>query len=166
MRSEVVNLTRRYSGVVIPADPNCYASGVLSDIVGSMIRLGETKSVRISAEIVEEKGEEKVSVVTLEKDTDGKSLLWIGTFRYWYPGLDRIVKDWKTGESSKVKSIQCDTPSGVPVVEFVETPRERLKRERYEIVHANNERKVSDLEASASLIKSIDTYLAATEGEK
>lgn len=72
--------------------------------------------------------------------------------------LRSVVKDWKPGESRKVKTINFETPSGVPEVEFVETPRERLKRAKAEAFNKE------DFESGYSvLFKAVSDYLDATE---
>ena len=159
MRSEVRNLNRTSTECVVP-DNARPVWRILSDLLPE-IPVGETKSVRISAEIVGEKGEEKVgSKAVLEKFPrgDGGQLFLDGDI-----DLRSIFKDWQPGESRKVKSILFDTPDGVPVVEFIETPRERLARavDEWKTVYEPSSRSQVD----GSLVDAIDDYLAATEGE-
>ena len=57
------------------------------------IKMGETKSVRISVEIVNEKGEEKVGSKLVKSCIDGLAYLAGGRCQ----PLDAVVKDWKWG---------------------------------------------------------------------
>ena len=155
MRSEVVKIHRYDINHAMPGTPDRrIASNLLSEMCPE-IKVGETKSVRISVEIVDEKGEEKVgSKAVLEKFPrgDGGQLVLDGDI-----DLRSIFKDWQPGESRKVKSILFATPDGVPVVEFVETPRERLKRALKE-----SENMVFP-EQFRHITKECHVYLAATE---
>ncbi len=87
-----------------------------------------------------------------------KACLWIGVYGYWYPAFDHIVKDWEDGEARPVKIIRFDTPSGVPVVEFIETPRERLRR-------ALNAASILDAQSLPNLYTAVNEFFTATEGE-
>lgn len=68
--------------------------------------------------------------------------------------LAKLLPDMKVGETRNVKV----------TVEFVETPRERLKRAvaAWEKVYQPHEQSMRD----KALIQAIGDYLAATEGEK
>ena len=154
MRSEVRNLNRTSTECVVP-DNARPVWRILSDLLPE-IPVGETKSVRISAEIVDEK-EEKV---------EGKECILAkreGSGQAYFPGgiaclFDPVVADWQPGEFRKVKSILFETPTGVPLVEFAETPRERLKRAKAEAFNKE------DFESGYSvLFKAVSDYLDATE---
>ena len=159
MRSEVVKVKRDMGGSLWRESVEGW-----SVILGHMtpeIPVGETKSVRISVEIEDEKGEEKVgSKASLIRRTDGYSYLEIGSVCRHIESLDHIVKDWQPGESRTVKSILFATPDGVPVVEFVEAPRERLKRQAEDASI-----KGSAVDAFGLLMAGVQDYLAATAGE-
>ena len=160
MRSEVVKIHRYDINHAMPGTPDRrIASNLLSEMCPE-IKVGETKSVRISVEILGEKGEEKVgSKAVIERgpgSATGHLSIDGGTSRFW----DSVTKDWQPGESRKVKSILFATPDGVPVVEFVETPRERLKRQaEYASI------KGSAVDAFGLLMAGVQDYLAATAGE-
>ena len=157
IRSEVVKVRRSGRGTITGGTPNRFARDILSDVVGDLVKVNETRDVRISVEIVGEKGEEKVgSKAVIERgpgSATGHLSIDGGTSRFW----DSVTKDWQPGESRKVKSILFATPDGVPVVEFVETPRERLKRALKE-----SENMVFP-EQFRHITKECHVYLAATE---
>ena len=162
MRSEVVKVKRDNTcGVFMGDEEEGSVYELLSDLLPE-IPVGETKSVRISAEIVDEKGEEKVgSKVVLCKDVNGGAKLYSTDPDNFIRGLLKpVVADWEVGETRVVKSINFDTPSGVPEVEFEETPRERLKRAVDEIGHG-----LSWQDEHEKLRAVVQDYLAATEGE-
>ena len=160
MRSEILRMFRDKDGKVATGSGDPRSNSVLLAELCKEIPLGETKSVRISVEIVGEKGEEKVgSKAVIERgpgSATGHLSIDGGTSRFW----DSVTKDWQPGESRKVKSILFDTPSGVPVVEFCETPRERLKR-----AAEDASIKGSAVDAFGLLMAGVQDYLAATAGE-
>ena len=156
MRSEVVKIHRYDINHAMPGTPDRrIASNLLSEMCPE-IKVGETKSVRISVEILGEKGEEKVG---------SKAILRVGR--------DPVITksdggDWidffnelaQRNDGRTIKSILFATPDGVPVVEFVETPRERLKRQaEYASI------KGSAVDAFGLLMAGVQDYLAATAGE-
>lgn len=112
----------------------------------------------LSVGIVEEREEEKVGSKCEIVNECGRSFMKI--YDVAITAMDNLAKDWQPGESRKVKSINFDTPSGVPDVIFEETPRERLKREFIE-----SQNKVMP-EQHKHLYAAVMNYLAATEGEK
>lgn len=160
-RSEVVRIHRYDIDRAIPAGPDPrIASELISDLCQE-IPVGQTKSVRISAEIVEEREEEKVGSHVLLKKLEhvhGKGYAYLDGYRFGL--LDDLVKDWQPSESRKVKSINFDTPSGVPEVTFCETPRERLKRA---VDEAYATKTIG--QGYETLRQAINVYLAATDGE-
>lgn len=158
MRSDVVKVKRDADGIFMGEEEERSVYDMLSDLLPE-IKDNETKSVRISVEIVGEKGEEKVgSHTACLVNNGGKAFLWIGAYGHWFPSLDHIVKDWQNGEARLLKSICCDTPSGVPEVTFIETPRERLKRFAEDASTKGNA-----IDAFGCLMSGVQDYLAATE---
>lgn len=131
MRSEVVKIHRYDIDRAMPAGPDPrIASELLSDLC-RQIKVGETKSVRISVEIEEEKGEEKVGndVYLSKRGLDFGAYLGVSRCMV----LDPVVADWQPGESRKVKSINFETQSGVPEVIFEETAEQKLARLKNEL---------------------------------
>ena len=130
MRSEVVKCIRSSEATVTVAMGSRVMANVISNIVGDMLKKDQVAMLRISVEIVEEeREEEKVgSKVTIRRHEGGARGACMNAAGGWEYLLEAITKDWQPGESRKVKSILFETPSGVPVVEFVETPRERLDK--------------------------------------
>ena len=157
MRSDVVKVKRDADGIFMGEEEERSVYDMLSDLLPE-IKDNETKSVRISVEILGEKGEEKVgSKCEISRIDDAAySYAYLDGIRC--PILDPIVKDWQPGESRKVKSILFDTPDGVPVVEFIETPRERLKRFAEDASTKGNA-----IDAFGCLMSGVQDYLAATE---
>ena len=130
IRSEVkVHRGGAESCNIVTDDGLCVTSYSLSEMFPEIV-MGETRSVRISVEIVDDKKEEEKvgSKVVMEKHPS-TGTGYISMDGGWQNFLCDFVKDWQPSESRKVKSINFDTPSGVPEVTFCETPRERLKRE-------------------------------------
>ena len=156
MRSEILRMFRDKDGKVATGSGDPRSNSVLLAELCKEIPLGETKSVRISVEIVGEKGEEKVQgkECVLAKSEGSGQARFLGGIACLF---DPVVADWQPGESRKVKSILFATPDGVPVVEFVETPRERLKRALKE-----SENMVFP-EQFRHITKECHVYLAATE---
>ena len=159
MRSEVVRVKRDMGGSLWRESVEGW-----SVILGHMtpeIPVGETKSVRISVEIVEEREEEKVGskakwfirkkqgesydLVSLQCRGETWSDDWA------YVSLKEICKDLPYG-NHPVESI--DFINGK--IKFIETPRERLKREF-------NAASILDAQSLPNLYTAVNEFLAATE---
>ena len=155
MRSDVVKVKRDADGIFMGEEEERSVYDMLSDLLPE-IKDNETKSVRISVEILGEKGEEKVgskAILRVGRDpvitkSDGGD--WIDFF-------DELAQ---RNDGRTIKSILFATPDGVPVVEFVEAPRERLKRQAEDASI-----KGSAVDAFGLLMAGVQDYLAATAGE-
>ena len=81
--------------------------------------------------------------------------------------FDDLVSGWKRGESRTVKSINFDTPTGVPEVVFVETPLEKLRRAYTEWDKSVNlcDQKSSIIDACGKFDMFLKEFLASAERE-
>lgn len=131
IRSEVLHVYKDELGFGFVGGYGALHKAVHDQLRAMNIQLKQTVDVRISVEIVEEREEEKVVSKFYIRKRNGAAFLCSDTPSGHYESpmpFRELFEDIKEGETKPVKSILFDTPSGVPLVEFVETARERLQK--------------------------------------